>query len=431
MTRRYVVPGRVELVGKHVDYGGGRSLTCAVQESMHARARAIPERVLRVRQRGSRDVVGVPIDGTATPTPTPARWSAYVVAVARRMGRDFPRAVGGVDVQLSSSLPPAAGLSSSTALTIALARALVDATGLNTNAVFAEHCGTPIQFAEYVAAIETGAPHGPFPGDDGVGVRGGAQDHVAIMCARAGMIGQFSYIPAREEGWAPWPADHVLAIGVSGVRASKTGNAQAEYNRASDAVRWLVRQWNVITHRNDATLAAALASGTDAPERLAAIAQGAGGKSGASGGAAASGSGIAPVSASYLVARLAQFREECDVIVPGVADALRAGDLATVGSLVDRSQSLAESALENQVPETIAMARSAREFGAAAASAFGAGFGGAVWAMVAREAADEFLERWSAANGVPGGKLARARGARARCFLTAAGGPARSEGADG
>lgn len=424
MTRRYIVPGRVELVGKHADYGGGRSLTCAVAESMHARAQPLAERLLRVRQRGSRDVVAVPIDGSATPTRT--RWSAYVVAVARRMGRDFPRAAGGVDVQISSTLPPAAGLSSSTALTIALARALVDATGLNANAVFAEHCGTPIRFAEYVAAIETGAPCGPFPGDDGVGVRGGAQDHVAIMCAHAGMVGQFSYVPAREEGWAPWPADHALAIGVSGVRASKTGNAQAAYNRAADAVRWLVRRWNGMTHRSDATLAAALASSADAPERLAAMARDADGAARGAGSVGTGGAGGAPVSASYLVARLGQFREECDVIVPGVANALRAGDLATVGTLVDRSQSLAESALENQVPETIALARSARELGATAASAFGAGFGGAVWAMVARDKADEFIERWGAANG----DGAKSRRGRARFFLTAAGGPARSEGAD-
>ena len=320
MTRKYVVPGRVELVGKHVDYGGGRSLTCAVGFAMRATAVPLREHVLRVRQRGSRDVVEVPIRAEAAPTRS--RWSPYVAAVARRIGRDFPRAGGGVEVRLASTLPPAAGLSSSTALTIALARAVVDATGLSSNPVFAEHAGSPLGFAEYVAAIETGAAYGPFAGDTGVGVRGGAQDHVAIMCARDGMVGQFSYIPAREEGWAPWPADHLLAIGVSGVRASKTGNAQAAYNRAADAVRWLVRQWNGLTYRNDPTLAAALASGPDAGPRLVAIAREAAG---------------APVSAEYLTRRLDQFREECDAIVPGVADAFRARDFARLGALVDRS----------------------------------------------------------------------------------------------
>ncbi|MCX7158731.1 MAG: galactokinase [Proteobacteria bacterium] len=412
MTRRYTVPGRVELVGKHVDYGGGRSLTCAVDFAMRAIAIPLKERVLRVRQRGSRDVVEVPISAAATPTR--ARWSMYVAAVARRIGRDFPHATGGVEVRLSSALPPAAGLSSSTALTIALARAVVDATGVTANAVFAEHAGSPIAFAEYVAAIETGAPHGPFAGDDGVGVRGGAQDHVAIMCARQGMVGQFSYIPAREEGWAPWPADYVLLIGVSGVRASKTGNAQASYNRAADAVRWLVRRWNGLTYGNDATLAAALASGPDAAARLEAIARDADGNG-------------APVSSEYLVKRLAQFREECETIVPSVADALRTRDFARLGALVDRSQALAESAIENQVPETIALARLAREHGAVAASAFGAGFGGAVWSMVARDGAEAYGERWRAAYA----EQFPLRATRSRFLVTAPSAPAGSGSAHG
>jgi galactokinase len=410
MSRKYVVPGRVELVGKHVDYGGGRSLTCAVGFAMRATAHPLRERVLRVRQRGSRDVVEVPIGPDAAPTR--ARWSPYVAAVARRIGRDFPRITGGVDVRLASSLPPAAGLSSSTALTIALARAVVDATGLSSNPVFAEHAGSPLGFAEYVAAIETGAAYGPFVGDAGVGVRGGAQDHVAIMCAREGMVGQFSYIPAREEGWAPWPADYLLAIGVSGVRASKTGNAQAAYNRAADAVRWLVRQWNGLTYRDDPTLAAALASGPDAGPRLVSIAREAAG---------------APVSADYLTRRLDQFREECDAIVPGVADAFRARDFARLGALVDRSQELAEHALENQVAETIALCRLARERGAAAASAFGAGFGGAVWAMVPRAGAKEFLDAWREAYVA----AFPARASRSRFIVTAPGGPAGSGGPRG
>jgi galactokinase len=378
--RKYIVPGRVELVGKHVDYGGGHSLTCAVTSSVRATALPIPQRIMRVRQRGSRDVVEVPIGPEAQPTRS--RWSTYVAAVARRMGRDFPGASGGVEVRLSSKLPPAAGLSSSTALTIALARSLADATGLTGDGQFNEHAGTPIAFAEYVAAIETGAPFGPFPGDAGVGVRGGAQDHVAIMCAREGMVGQFAYIPAVVEGYVPWPAEQALVIGVSGVRATKTGNAQAAYNRAADAVRWLVREWNGLTYRNDATLAVAVNSSPGAPERLARIAAEAKG---------------APVSAEYLTRRLAQFREECDVIVPGVAAALAAGDLQRMGTLVDRSQALAEQALENQVPETIHLARSARELGAHAASAFGAGFGGAVWTMTPAEGAQEFVVRWRAA----------------------------------
>ena len=56
---------------------------------------------------------------------------------------------------------------------------------------------------------------------------------------------------------------------------------------------------------------------------------------------------------------------------------------------------LAEAFLGNQVPETVTLQRSAREMGAVAASAFGAGFGGAVWALVPEAEADAFLTRWS------------------------------------
>jgi galactokinase len=55
----------------------------------------------------------------------------------------------------------------------------------------------------------------------------------------------------------------------------------------------------------------------------------------------------------------------------------------------------AERLLGNQVPETIALARIARELGAVAASAFGAGFGGSVWAMVKTDCAESFKSEWA------------------------------------
>src|SRR5690606_41772673 len=86
--------------------------------------------------------------------------------------------------------------------------------------------------------------------------------------------------------------------------------------------------------------------------------------------------------------------EESCIIMPAASDALARGDVAAFGELVDRSQHLAETRLGNQIEETIHLARTARELGAAAASAFGAGFGGSVWALVEEPVALEFIERW-------------------------------------
>ena len=71
-------------------------------------------------------------------------------------------------------------------------------------------------------------------------------------------------------------------------------------------------------------------------------------------------------------------------------------DWRSLGGLVERSHALATTALGNQVPETGSLVRSARERGAIAASAFGAGFGGAVWAMVRDESSNAFMREWRA-----------------------------------
>jgi galactokinase len=351
VTRIYVAPGRVELVGKHVDYAGGRSLTCATSMAIRARVTALDDPVVRVSDE---------------------RGAHYVDAVARRFRRDFPSAKRGVALALSSDLPDSAGLSSSSALVVIAAQALADANEMERDALWAEHMSNPLARATYFAAMETGEPFGPFPGDPGVGVRGGAQDHVAIVCAAAGQVRQFSYLPPTFERSIEWPADHVIVIADSGVRATKTANAQEAYNRLSAAMRGHNRL----------------------PARV-----------------------VPP----ELVDRVAQFREETDVIVPGVGDALRDRDFAALGALVDRSQALAERVLRNQIPETMFLAREARSLGAVASSAFGAGFGGAVWAMVAEIDAPRFVERW-------GASYQRAFPERAgRVVVTRPEGPARVE----
>ena len=69
-------------------------------------------------------------------------------------------------------------------------------------------------------------------------------------------------------------------------------------------------------------------------------------------------------------------------------------DWSALRALVERSQEEAEQALGNQVPETVHLVRSAHDVGALAASAFGAGFGGSVWALVQRSEAESFVNAW-------------------------------------
>ena len=356
-----------------MDYAGGCSLTIATELAIRARATTIDEPVIRLRRAAGEVAMDVAI--APDTKATTLRSSAYVTAVARRFARDFPHARTGVSIELQSNLPTSAGLSSSTALVVTLAMALIDANDITGDERWLAAVPTPIAFAEYVAAIETGEAYGDFPADGGVGVRGGAQDHVAIVCAEENSAGQFRYLPAQLERRIPWPEEYVIAIGVSGVHATKTGNARAAYNRLADAMRPKTDDGRPKTE--DVT--------------------------------------------AQVLERRSQFREETEVIVPGVGDAIRDRDWSALGALVDRSQALAERVLRNQVPETIHLARDARAHGAIAASAFGAGFGGAVWAMVAREDADRFLAAWRSGyeRAFPN------RRARASWALTRPAGPAR------
>jgi len=123
---------------------------------------------------------------------------------------------------------------------------------------------------------------------------------------------------------------------------------------------------------------------------------------------------------SRLVDRLEQFIQEHTNIIPTAVDAICDGRLDDLGRIVQSSQEFAERLLKNQVPETIYLAKIAREFGAVAASAFGAGFGGSVWALVSAENADEFLAKWS--NGYSQQFASRAKSSA--FFLTEGGQPA-------
>jgi galactokinase len=99
-------------------------------------------------------------------------------------------------------------------------------------------------------------------------------------------------------------------------------------------------------------------------------------------------------SADHLIRRLQQFHDETYIFVPAAAQAIAKLDLAAFGAIAANSQRGAERALENQIAETIGLVTLAHEHGAIAASAFGAGFGGSVWALVHESIVDDFQRNW-------------------------------------
>ncbi|GAB3705965.1 galactokinase family protein [Mariniluteicoccus flavus] len=418
------VPGRLEVLGKHTDYCGGNVLVCAIDRGItltvepavrgiEARSDFAKEPVtLRSpserseSRRVERAPLRSPSERSETSSPSeyfdsaagglpqqrlrepssdlpPGHWGRYLQVVVDRLTANFGP-LQPCRISVTSDLPPASGMSSSSALVVAATLALADLNGFSDSPLWKKEMPTPIELAAYLATVENGKSWKSLEGDLGVGTLGGSEDHTAMVCGEPGMLTQFSFDPLQKVRSVALPDDLTFVVAVSGVLAEKTGTAQILYNRASLAATAILNTWNQATGRNDASLAAALREDPGA-ERLTEL--------------------VKPE--PELGRRLHQFVRESTVIVPEAVKALEARDLEAFGALVDESQRLSETHLGNQVPETVALARQARELGAYAASAFGAGFGGSVWALVDASRANSFGETWSSVDGpeYPGGTL--------------------------
>ena len=378
----FFVPGRIEVLGKHTDYAGGSSLVCTVQRGFCLIATARSDRRLYITDAATGDEVSFELSETLAPPP--GSWSTYPMTVAQRVARNFPGALRGGHLAFSSDLPQAAGMSSSSAFLVAVFLALSAFNNLPEHAAYRQNIDGLEALAQYLGTVENGQTFGTLAGDRGVGTFGGSQDHTAILCSEPGRLCQFAYGPVRRERSVHLPQGYLFAVGSSGVAAQKTGAAREQYNRASLLASSAAAVWRAATGCTDPHLGAAVANALFTSERMReALRQ----------------HTEARFSAEALVHRFEHFLAENTRILPAAVEALEAGDLEQFGRLVDRSQQGAAQLLKNQIDETICLAREARRLGAVAASAFGAGFGGSVWALVPAAQAEMMTEAWSARYG--------------------------------
>ncbi|MBC7671385.1 MAG: galactokinase, partial [Polaromonas sp.] len=315
----------------------------------------------------------------STTEPAVGDWSTYLSTVVRRVARDFPCVQRGMDLVVASDLPPASGMSSSSALVIAVFLALEAVNALGADPLYRTAIPSREHLGEYLGAVENGRPFGLTPGGLGVGTLGGSQDQTAILCCRAAVLSCYAFLPVRAERDVPFPADRSFVLAYSGVAAEKTASARVRYNEASQAVVEILALWNATTMRGDASLGQAVMSRSDAPLEIRAMLWA---------------SHVKDFSPQRLTDRFEQFTTEAFDIIPAATDAFARGDLVAVGDAVARSQHGAETLLGNQTAETSDLVRMAHALGADAAPAFGAGFGGSVWALVETHRASEFATAW-------------------------------------
>lgn len=164
-VRRWQVPGRVNLVGEHLDYNGGPSLPFAIDRYLSVKVRPRPDDAVNAWSAGRK--------ASFTTSVAPGEvegWAAYVAGAVWAF-REAGHRVGGVDVVVESAadsgLPAGAGLSSSAALTVGVVCALDDLAGTGLDAT-------------------TRAVLGQRAENDFVGAPTGLMDQLAVAHGHAG-----------------------------------------------------------------------------------------------------------------------------------------------------------------------------------------------------------------------------------------------------
>jgi galactokinase len=371
---RRFTPGRIEIFGKHTDYAGGHSLLATVPRGIALVAR--PRQDGRVRVGDIFDGQVVEVDPSSE---APAHYRGiqrYVHVVAHRFHVNFPGCDLGTNIAIASDLPRASGLSSSSALTVGVALALIKRANLRERPEWQTHLRRVYDLAWYLGCAENGLDFPGLPGSAGVGTHGGSEDHTAILACKTEHVSLYRFVPVTPLGEMRMPADWTFVIASSGIQADKADSVKDRYNRASNGVRALHAIWNAHSGQRAASLCAALASHPHASEKLEKWVE-----------------GDSAFSADELRQRLRHFIRE-NARPAQAAAAFRDANEHTLGQLAAESQRDAHELLGNQIPETVTLAGLAREIGAFASSSFGAGFGGSVWAAVRTADAERFGAEW-------------------------------------
>ena len=124
-----VAPGRINLIGEHVDYQGGLVMPAAINRYVTAFAHETQRPEVRLSTSRAKGELVVPITHN-TPFSGDDAWANYAFGVVAKY-RDAGYPVAGFDVRFESNLPVGAGLSSSAALETAVALIVEELLGLN------------------------------------------------------------------------------------------------------------------------------------------------------------------------------------------------------------------------------------------------------------------------------------------------------------
>lgn len=324
-------PGRVNLIGEHTDYNDGFVMPLAIEQAvwLAARPRA-DDRVILHSMRAAE-----PADFRLGGMERGSGWGEYAKGVAWVLQARGHR-LRGMEGVLASDVPQGAGLSSSAALELAVARAFAAGAGLDWE---------PAVMARIAQRAE----------NEWVGVRCGVMDPMASAC---GVAGHAVLLDCRTLAVTPTPLPAWTAVLVLDT-GTRRGLVESAYNTRRDTCERVAQTLGVPALR-DATLDdLQAAEGVLTPTQMR--------------------------RARHVVTENARVR--------AAAEAMRQGDAARLGALMVASHTSLRDDFEVSSPALDAFVEAALvQTGCYGARMTGAGFGGCVVALVASDRAEAVAE---------------------------------------
>ena len=119
-------PGRVNLIGEHIDYNGGLVMPCAITFGTYLLLSPNEDNVLRFRSLNFDEQLDIPVQ--AEYTKTAECWFNYPLGIIEYFLRDG-HPVSGMDLLFYGDIPISSGLSSSASIEVVTAFALNELTG--------------------------------------------------------------------------------------------------------------------------------------------------------------------------------------------------------------------------------------------------------------------------------------------------------------
>jgi galactokinase len=329
---RWAGPGRVNLIGEHVDYAGGLCLPFAIPQRTVVEVAARPDTVLRLRSESEKDGFEGDLDDVGPGSPE--GWAGYVAGVLWAL-REAGHPVGGVDLLVTDTVPLGSGLSSSAALECATALAVDDLFGLGLG-------GSPDGRHVLVLACRRAE-------NDVVGAATGGMDQSASLLATTGhaLLLDTRDDTTRQVPFAPAAAGLTLLVIDTKVRHRHADN---QYGARRASVEKAAAALGRPSLR-DAALGDLATLDAELLPR-----------------------------ARHVVTEIARVRETVAL--------LDAGRLAEIGPLLDASHASLAGDYEVSSTELDLACESARAAGALGARMTGGGFGGSAIALVPVDRAD-------------------------------------------